>query len=223
MVEFFFGFILGIATNLLTWWILSHLVVPHIRFSPQISKTRANKTQDDRSGYKYRIKIENSGRRAAIDVEIIARLRIKGIGSFPRTNWHIVNIPLNTHGDKSYRIPRILPLKRDFARRHTLQFLVNEAEEFRTNPIYPEPIRKKAERRTLLLEDLLTLGNAANLQVLAFAYDEFSGARKLFVSKPYTCNDIKEGPFTTKGLEVKELPSKEQGNAEAVFEEEGET
>jgi hypothetical protein len=219
MAEFLFGFVLGIATNLLSWWILSHLIVPRISFSPQISKTRTHKTQGDQSGYKYRVKIENSGRRAAIDVEIIARLRVKGIGGFPKTNWHIVNIPLSTHGDKSYRIPRILPVKKGLARRHTLRLLINEVEEFRTSLIYPEAIRKKAEEGTLLLEDLLTLGSAANLQILVFAYDEFSGARKLFVSKRYTCGDIKEGPFDRKGLEVKELPTKEQGNEEADLEE----
>jgi len=208
MDEFLFGFVLGIATNLLSWWILSHVVVPQISFSPQISKTCAHKTPCDQSGYKYRVKLENSGRRAAIDVEIAARLRVKGMGAFAKTNWLIVNIPLSTHGN-SYRIPRILPVKESLARRHTLRLLINEAEEFRS-PTYPEAIRKKAEERTLLLEDLLTLGSAATLQIVVFAYDEFSGARKLFVSKEYTCSDIKEGPFLRKGLEVKELPTKEQ-------------
>lgn len=203
-IDFLFGIIVGIGTNLLSWWILFHLIVPKTSFSPDISKVSINQSKGDMSGYKYRIKIENSGRRAIIDVRITARLRIRGIGSFPQTNWHIVNIPLSSDGD-SYEIPRLLPIRKGMTRRHTLRLLINNANDFQTNSIYPESIRKKAKNSELLLDDLLKLGNKANLQVLAFGYDEFSGTRKLFVSKSYSLADIKEGPFDSMSLNIRDL------------------
>ncbi len=42
----------------------------------------------------------------------------------------------------------------------------------------------------------------------AFGYDEFSGARKLFLSKSYTIHDIKEGAFVPGGLDIQEPPAK---------------
>jgi len=208
VLEFIAGFLMGVLTNIFSWWILSHWVVPRLRFSPAISKTPRQPTQDDKSGYKYRIKFENAGRRPIIDVELMARLRIKGLGEHPKTNWQIVYIPLD--GSVVYRIPRIVPVGRGRHTRHILGFYVNSVDEFRNNPIYPPEIRYKAQERVLLLEDLLTLGTEADLEVEAFGYDEFSGARKLFLPKRYTVHDIKEGYFDTKGLDVHELPSFQQ-------------
>lgn len=60
------------------------------------------------------------------------------------------------------------------------------------------------------IEDLLSLDNNVKLVVQLFGYDEFSGARKMFISKPYTLKDIKHGTFDHKftidqtGLQVVE-------------------
>jgi hypothetical protein len=205
MGELILGFILGIITNFVAWWILFHAIVPHIRFSTAISKTSFEATPDDKSGYRYRVKFENAGTRSVIDVEVIARLRIKGLGRYPKTNWQVIDIPVENDRSISYRIPRIQPV-RDGHIRHTVRFCINSVEEFCENPLYPEPIRKKAENKTLLLEDLLKSGSKATLRVYAFGYDEFSGTRKLFLSKEYTAEDILEGPFDSRGLEV-ESPS----------------
>lgn len=198
-ISILIGLLTGILTALIAWWILFHCIIPRIHFSSSISKTP---TQDDKSGYRYRFKLENAGRRSIIDVELMARLRIKGLLADYPNNWEVINIPLGANG-RRYKIPRILPIRRRRVR-YIMRLYVNRVDEFR-EPIYPEHIRRKAEKQSLLLEDILSLGSQATLQIHAFGYDEFSGARKLFISKFYTIHDIKEGPFEEKGLDVQEL------------------
>lgn len=194
----FFGILLGVAaglaTNLASWWILFHGIAPKIQFSSYISKTPQEPFEENRSGYSYRIKLINSGRRAIIDVEIMARLRILGVIEQRKRNWRAIIIPVK--GSASYRNPRMSALVGD----QVLELSLNDVEEFLRLPIYPDEIRRKAEQKTLVLEDLLSLGQRATLQIAAFGYDEFSGARKLFVSKSYTLDDIREGLY--RGLDI---------------------
>ena len=65
---------------------------------------------------------------------------------------------------------------------------------------YPEEVRQKFQEKSLLLEDVLLLGHDTKLRVVVFGYDSFSGARRIFESRLYGLNDIKEGRF--KGLQI---------------------
>lgn len=188
------GLLIGVGTNLIAWWILFHYIVPKIHFSPSISKIP---TKDNKLGYKYRIKIQNSGKRSIIDVEFRARLRIKGLLDNPK-HWKLVSIPLygNTIVNK---FPIIEPAKQKTSG-WAIQIYLNNVDEFRNLP-YPEDIRKKSKEESLLLEDVMGMGSETSIQIFAFGYDEFSGSRKYFESKSYTINDIKEGPFD--GLKIK--------------------
>jgi hypothetical protein len=206
IIGFLVGLLTGILANGLFWWILNHKIVPCLRFSPDISKNSKLPTQLDASAYSYRIKLENSGRRSIIDVEIIARLRFNSPSGHLPHNWHNINIPWTHNGDTKYQIPRLLPLNNNNDVRHILTFLINDIDEFRESTRYYDDIKMKANQRTLILEDILSLVPNATLQLIAFGYDEFSGVRKLFVSKQYTINDIKVGLFERNGLDVIENP-----------------
>ena len=197
------GFLFGIIASLLAWWFQSHLIVPNIQFSPFIGKIPS---VENKSGYKYRIKLENSGKRSVIDIEIMARLRIKGLGDFPN-NWRINYIPLEGLGI-TYRIP-VITRKNEKKSGHIITFDVNEVVEFKKLERYPASIKRKAKENTLLLEDVLNLGSEANVRIEAFGFDEFSGARKFFKSKFYTIHDIREGRFHN-GLDIKKLNNYKQ-------------
>jgi len=189
------GLFIGVGTNLIAWWILFHYIVPKIHFSPSISKIP---TKDNKLGYKYRIKIQNSGKRSIIDVELRARLKIKGILDNPQ-HWRLVGIPLSKNMIVN-NFPIIKPAKQKTSG-FAIQIYINDVDEFSELSIYPEDIRKKSKEGSLLLEDLLSIGSETNLQIFVFGYDEFSGSRKYFESIFYTINDIKEGPFD--GLKIK--------------------
>ncbi len=187
------GIPIGVLTSFIAWWILFHHVVPVIRFSPHISKTE---TDDNKSGYRYRVKFENSGARNILDVELFARLRVKGFPPYP-SNWKVIDIPLSRD-----RIPRIRPIKKSQSG-SIIRLNLSKAEF--NKAFYPEDIRQKSEEDSILLEDVMTLGADGTLQIIAFGYDGFSGARKVFESKPYNIDDIKLGPFDEKGLRVDEI------------------
>lgn len=207
------GVLIGVVANLVSWWILFYGIAPTLHFSAHVGKTRRKPTEEDKSSYRYRIKVENAGRRAVIDVEFMVRLRIKGL--YSKTQWHVVYIPLASDGRLTWRIPRILPARRRGKRSsHTLWLWVNSADEFSKEAFYPEELRNKAKNKNLSLEEVLNLGSAATLEIEAFGYDGLSGARKIFLSKRYTTADIREGKF--KGLDIPVKPSALEADEELI-------
>lgn len=197
-MSFLVGIPVGILGSLFAWWILFHRIVPRILFSPSISKT---KTDDNKSGYRYRFKFENIGKRNIIDLEVFAKLRIKAVSPSYPNNWAVIFIPLEYD-----RIPKLRTVKKSHLR-EVIRLRVDKIDEF-NNPVYPESIRLKCKESSILLEDIMALGADATLQIFVFGYDEFSGARRVFESKLYKLNDIKFGPFDKKGLEVIEANKK---------------
>jgi hypothetical protein len=104
------AFVLGIIGSFIFWWIMVH-ITPKVKFEEYISKRRASNGETP-SGVKYLIQFWNSGWRDIIDVEISARLVIKGIRrSYPR-NWSSYSIPLGY--EKKPQMYR-WPIKKKFA------------------------------------------------------------------------------------------------------------
>ena len=197
-----FGFLLGLAANALTWWIFAHVLVPDLRFSPSISKIARDPTKEDASKFGYRIKFENHGLRSIIDVEMTARLRMNWPPDYHPHDWNLIKIPLEKADEYPLKYVKVLPTSKGKHLRYILRLLINEIPDFRDTPSFSKSIKRKAKKRALLLEDILALGHGATIQIRAFGYDEFSGARKLFLSKEYAIDDIKEGPFVRAGLDT---------------------
>ncbi len=191
---------LGVIASFLAWWVLFHGIVPKIKFSNGISKLPTGRIAENQSGWKYRVKLGNYGRRNAIDVQVRAKLSIKGLNPLRSDNLQIVYLPLD--GDRSFAIPRIMPQKKGHARSTVLALEPNLADEFRNQDIYPEDFRDLARAYKLTMEDVLALGAEAKLEMMVFGYDDFSGARKLFWSRAFTSEDIGDGPFEKGGLNL---------------------
>jgi len=81
---------------------------------------------------------------------------------------------------------------------------VNSTDILRDWSAFPRDVRRKAKMGTLRLEELMALGSESKLEICVFCYDELSGSRKLFTSKPYTIDSIKNGPFDPYGMDVLE-------------------
>ncbi|PIP37990.1 MAG: hypothetical protein COX19_15090 [Desulfobacterales bacterium CG23_combo_of_CG06-09_8_20_14_all_51_8] len=197
LVSILIGIPLGILSSLAAWWILFRYIVPKIEFSPHISKYYFKNL-----GTRYRIKFRNIGKRGIIDIEVFPILRIKGLNPELPDNW--LNITLTTSLNNNH----ISSLKED----RIISLLPEDTDKFK-NPNFPDHIRKKYQSKGLNIEDLLSLDNKVKLVVQLFGYDEFSGARKMFISKPYTLKDIKPGTFDHKftidktGLQIVERVS----------------
>jgi hypothetical protein len=182
------GILIGILASMAAWWILFHHFGPKIAFSHDISSV-AGIGADSKPT--YCVKIVNSGRRQIIDLEVIARIRIRGVDSRAPRSWHIIELSLS----KS-QIPRFKP-----GGDSTILVYPVDIGEFK-KAIYPDQVGVGAHRREFDLGDLFRLGTAAELRVMIFGYDGFSGARKFFESHDYTADSVKSGFFEFEGLRV---------------------
>ena len=139
-------------------------------------------------------------------MEVFARLSIKWEQG---PSWSGYNIPLNSAGDRKYELPRLDPGKN-----RILTLWLSRSEIFRTSVRFPEGLRQKAEAKQLALEDILSQGAVAKLQFFISGYDEFSGARKVFVSRKFELRDIVSGRF--KGLSVEASQPEAEEEAEST-------
>ncbi len=182
---------IGIISSYISWWILFKIIVPKIKFSDKISKIPSESSK----GFGYRVKYHNCGRRNIIDITINIRLRIKGLFKDRKMTWKVIY--LETEPEMKAK-PLIKPSKEGG---NLVYINVNDTKYF-SNPIFPIAIRDKHNKRELLLEDILKLGDERKLEIILSGYDEFSGARKVFISKSYYIDDIVTAKFLEKSLEI---------------------
>ena len=185
----------GVATSYFVWWLTFKYWVPRIKFSDFISKTPTN---ENASGYRYRIKFENSGKRNVIDVEVLIRLRIKGIRSGLPSNWEVVYLPTSSLEYK--RVAIVRPVAEE-GLRPVLEIKAYECDFFH-KAFFPPAIQTRSAAGTLTLDDILQLGTDAEFQILVLGYDDYSGARKFFESKKYRSADIKDGFYDINSLNL---------------------
>lgn len=184
------GFLIGVTSSFLVWYYLFRVLVPRIVFSEKISKI---KREDPPPKYNYRIKFQNRGKRAIIDVDIKIKLRIKGLFKNRPSTWKEVSIPTSIEEN-----PIIKPQK---IGGQIVNFGIMDCDFFTSN-LVEEEVRENFLKRTLSLEDILSLGSGTELHVIIGGYDEFSGARKIFVSKLYRKDDIVGGQFEKETLQI---------------------
>ncbi len=203
VISFLLGALVGLGTNLFSWWIISHVLVPKIEFAQVLSKRVRKEGNIDQAIYRYWIKFRNNGKRDIIDLELTAILRIDGF-RVPGTLQNI-RIPLESSGESTARIMALFSA-RPGRRSSLIRRLYPElAPEFLTVGGFSEELREKARDKRLQLEDVLALGSGNNthLQISALGYDRFSGARVLFQSIHFKSSDIQYGPYQKGTLRVK--------------------
>ncbi|MDQ6662328.1 MAG: hypothetical protein M3Z24_15360 [Chloroflexota bacterium] len=201
MYDFFmiFGlpFILGIASSIFFWLIFAFVLVPRIKFAPKISKLES-KTSN--SGYKYDIKMENSGYREIIDLQFYVRLRVKGLDVEYPDNYQVDYLPIR---DK--QLPR---LKRHSGHTRSIIITLLQGNYDDFDPtMYPKKIQEAIKAKAIKLEDLLEINKDSQLQLIVFAFDKLSGTRKIFETQ-YTKDDIEEGEYEKNSLNIKKAKAK---------------
>ncbi|MDB5226899.1 MAG: hypothetical protein JWN78_1092 [Bacteroidota bacterium] len=190
LVPYLISVPLGAFSSLIAWYILNHLIKPKIKFSDWISKLYENNVPF------YRFKFENNGKRNIVEVEITAKLRIKGLRF--TNNWEVIYLPLDNNN-----IPIIYSIKSKNKILREVPRLELSIIEPRYYKFLSEVIVKRINSGNITLEELFSLGTHAELILIISGFDEISGARKTFCSEPYTLNRIKEGIFENNGLEIK--------------------
>ncbi|MDT3738220.1 MAG: hypothetical protein RO257_01825 [Candidatus Kapabacteria bacterium] len=201
--------IIGMLSSYLVWYLIYKLLVPRIRFSDKISKMESI---DSKSKYKYRIKLENSGYRDIIDINISAKFSIIGLNGKSYQNRNIVY--LETSFDGYIPILRSLKTLNYFLKKveknnsdnihKTLRNLIrvypNKKKEF-SREYYPDYIKNKVKKEELTMEDIFNIGSDAFLEIIFSGTDSFSNSKKIYVKK-YTLKDIINKPFKTGSLSI---------------------
>jgi hypothetical protein len=179
IISLLLGIPLGILASLIAWWILFHKLVPVIEFSEGIRKIEANYLRSD---VQYKFKISNTGRRGIIDLEIVVKYRVKNIDGRHENIWIWKPLSIDVH-----RVPMLQK-----GSNRIFQMLPEKTIDFQ-HPPFSKEIRTKASAGTLLIEDLMRIGESPGIRIYVFGYDEFSGTRKLYTSKFYDSSSIGVG------------------------------
>jgi hypothetical protein len=190
------GTAVGIGSGLTTWWITARAITPKICISSAISKL-----PDDAgtAPWRYRVKVINVRRpwlpdAPAVEIDISATLRIKGLRPIAPETWVGLPIPIGSTGEIAF-------LRRDRSVRLRLYDLDWHARE-----LLPVEMRRSVRSREITLEELFTLGSEVRLQVVLSASHSYTHARSTAIGT-YRASDIRCGLFDKHGLDVVEDPS----------------
>lgn len=170
------SFLLGLVASYLVWWLLNHWWIPKLSFSDEIARYTVD---DDKS--LYVCAFMNSGLRSIIDVEVILRVGVKGFEK--SEGWQFFSIKTNTS-----RLPELQ------AGRRALVRVLDERE----NREYSDPPSHGLRRSVDGCETLMDVFNITDdvvVEAHVFGYDEFSGARRHFVSSRYKSSAIRTGVY----------------------------
>jgi hypothetical protein len=185
MVGQLIGFLLGILGSLMMWWVFAHLLVPRIGFQERIV---ARPGRALGAPPRHMIKVSNTGRRDLIDVSFSAIVSIQTEAASP-LRWAHCRVAFHKTGEIDHQIP-VIPARRN----RLLTLYPGHSEQIEHEACFSEAVRNAAADHSLdlatLLRDGETRGRRIKVQVFMFAFDRFSGARKLFQSKEYEASDL---------------------------------
>lgn len=191
------GFTAGVISSFLAWLVVSRAFRPRLRFSKCVARVPSRAPSDSPI---YKVKIQNSGLWSAVDLEIVASLRVRGLS---QGTLAVFSIPVDLDGGLSNRIAVLKSVRWGRERRRLIGIYPDERRDFflgqqRFNAL-PGGFRTGSPLR---LEDLLKLGTEAWLRIEVFSFDGFSGTRRVSKSPDYRLSDIVEGRFRKESLEL---------------------
>lgn len=202
MTQTVLGFLLGIVSSGIIWWSTVRMIRPRLTFGKGIRKKPSIATP----GYIYSLRIMNRGLRAAVDVETRVTLKYDhplGVSEFRQllTLEHYNKRTWSIRGRTASEFFRRKP----YGGNRIFQVLPNETDEFLRRRHMPPRIHEGVRNQDLRLEEVLELLPNACIQVAVMALDNFSGARRLFLSQEFTVDDIVLGEW--KGAELEPAPA----------------
>jgi len=171
----------GILTSFLFWWVLARRLAPRVAWSTAIilpAETAMTGSDHDQP----RIKIVNVGRRDAIDLQIAAQLRLPHQVDHIGSPMSIVDVPTS--------VPWLPRLRRRSFR--YVRLCLNQVPENEQTRV--ALAGEESGLGTDML-DILQRWPGAAVRFYLFAYDSFSGARKIFVSPDYGLDRVVRGAF----------------------------
>ncbi|MGW1727793.1 hypothetical protein ACWCQK_33375 [Streptomyces sp. NPDC002306] len=175
----------GIASSYLFWIWLTKGLAPKVVWSSSISKARL-----PGGPVKYRVKIMNAGRRAAVDFSAVCLLKLPDAGSNGNTK-------LATLRTLDVPLPKLSP-----GRSRVITIKTDGIDPLQVRGL-PAAVRECLNQDPPIpLEQLLARFPGAHLVLHLSAYDEKSGTRCHFTSQDYTTRSITDRPFVGDGVDI---------------------
>ena len=167
-------------------------MTPHIIFSDQIARMPKN----NENLCRYAIRIKNAGTRNIIDIDIKVLISIKGLFLDMKDIEHefFLNTTFTSYPILGYK-------NTDYDNSLLFKLIPQTTMEFSRN-IFPQKIRLLKAKGLLSLDDVFDINENVVLQVIVTGYDEYSGARKLFLSPKYYKHNIIDGYFIENTLNI---------------------
>ena len=191
----------GLALSLLFWYWQTKWIVPRVAFSTAISRIR----RPD-GAFVYRVKISNTGRRRVIDANFYCKI------------VYVSAPTLSAAGLKNVIVNLLVPLAPSHvfsigSGNRWLVQLKTDSNALRTaDSRYTDEVISVIEQSDDgPLEKLMSLGERAVARIHVLCYDEWSGARKYFVSPSYSVDQIIPGSFAGLKVEPSSLPFARDG------------
>ncbi|TAP39583.1 hypothetical protein [Arthrobacter sp. S39] len=164
----------GVLSSYLFWLWLTKRLRPRIVWSKHISVNEHWLGGPP----KYRVKIQNVGRRAAVDFGAICMLRVPGVATGENVKLvklRTLDVPLPFLGKGK---GRLITIKTD------------GLDQFHVLGL-PEPLRSRLNQEPpVTLEDLFADFPGSEVMLYLSAYDAVSGTRCHFQSVPYTSSSL---------------------------------
>jgi hypothetical protein len=186
MEDILVGVALGLLTSLVGWWIVGRAITPKLALAPKISKLP---DETGKATWRYRVKLVNLRRWwlpdwPVVDLHVTGTLRVRGLST--SSIWAYYSVPLGRGGDIE-----LFPTSRMFRAR--VYDMDTESGDFQR---FPKPIQDAIIRGDIELEDLLSVGEEAELQVVASGSHSYTQARRTVI-KTYRRDDVVAGRFVS--------------------------
>ncbi|MFC6094909.1 hypothetical protein [Saccharothrix lopnurensis] len=186
------GIMGGFALSVLWWYFVTHVLAPSLNFSKQVGRLTS---VEGRSV--YRIKVKNVGRRAVIDLTVSVTMHFRGISLYQDkeagNNLVQFDIPVSVPYSVYLRPGRNRILRIDFSEAMN-EFSRGESTStgrLLVKSLYPV----ESQWISVTFESLLRQSRGSYFTASVLCYDEWSGARKVFISPSYGVDDIVPGVF----------------------------
>lgn len=179
-----FGALSSILASFIFWLLSFKWSTTNVIFSDKLEKSESASFPEK---YRYRFRFSNYGTRDLIEILIKAKIVV----NTGKKNHTFLNV-----GNSGF-VPVLKRRKKNRLTAQIFSLYVGEEalNEFKKS-FYKSEIREKAKSGKLSIEDIFTTyGEKVSITLFLFGNDSVTGARRIFVSKEYSINDVHNGIF----------------------------
>lgn len=192
-MDFVLGIIAGLITSFAIYIYKVKFRPPSLEFGNELSRTVY---ADETIGFKYIYK--NSGKGKLVDVSMKALIKIPGQVASNDKLKQVIRFNTNNHDRFVVDLNKVISNK-----------LIIDMQSLSNNKTISFVLKDKlASNEDINIDTLLELSPDCTIQIFVLGNDEVTGLRRVFESKEYTKNCIRNGSFNRETMVVSNKANK---------------